>query len=209
MFTTACLLAACCGVHADDLVWDGSTGNWDTDTSWLPGGVEPTSADNVAINSGSVTLDLIGEVARNLAVGQTSGSNGTLSIEAGGAVTNSTGYIGHFGGSAGTATVTGTGSSWVNTNSLYVGFSGTGTLSIEDGGQLTGRGYVGISGLGSVTVTGAGSTWTNPSSLLLASSGNATMTIQDGGAVTNTQAFLASLNSAAQASATITGSGST
>ena len=40
-------------------------------------------------------------------------------IEAGGQVSNTTGYLGYNSGSSGTATVTGDGSKWTNSGSLY------------------------------------------------------------------------------------------
>ena len=55
-----------------------------------------------------------GPTAAILYVGR-SGS-GTLNIEAGGQVSNTTGYLGYDSGSSGTATVTGTGSQWTNSS---------------------------------------------------------------------------------------------
>ncbi|ABE48719.1 autotransporter domain-containing protein [Methylobacillus flagellatus] len=62
---------------------------------------------------------------------------GTLNIEAGGAVSNSGGFIGAFPGSTGNVTVTGSGSTWTNTHSLYVASGGRGTLNIEAGGRVS------------------------------------------------------------------------
>ena len=59
--------------------------------------------------------------------------NGTLSITAGGEVTNHHGYIGYSAGSTGEATVTGF-SGWTHSGVLSVGRYGTGTLNITDGG---------------------------------------------------------------------------
>ena len=67
---------------------------------------------------------------------------GTLSVENGGSVTGTTGYLGYSSTGDGTATVTGTDSSWTNSGGLYIGGSsssagGTGTVSVLDGGTLS------------------------------------------------------------------------
>jgi len=61
---------------------------------------------------------------------------GTLTVEAGGKVSNTYGYVGWSGSSAGTATVTGAGSTWTNSGNLDVGRDGAGTLTVTDGGLV-------------------------------------------------------------------------
>ena len=63
--------------------------------------------------------------------------NGTLTIAAGGSVSNTNGFIGPFLGSTGLATVTGANSQWMNSGNLTIGNSGTGTLNIEPGGTVS------------------------------------------------------------------------
>ena len=66
-------------------------------------------------------------------------------------------------------TVSGTGSTWTNSSALYVGYSGSGTLNITDGGAVSSTyGYIGYNSgsTGAVTVDGTGSTWTNSASSL-------------------------------------------
>jgi fibronectin-binding autotransporter adhesin len=90
--------------------------------------------------------------------------NGTLSVEAGGLVSNTSGYIGSNSVSTGTATVTGSGSQWNNSNNLAVGVFGNGTLSVEAGGVVSNTGgYIGRNSdsTGTATVTGSGSLWNN------------------------------------------------
>ena len=69
---------------------------------------------------------------------------GTLTIANGGQVNNITSgtaaNIGNGPGSQGSVLVTGAGSSWTNAPGLNIGNSGTGTLTIADGGVVTGLG---------------------------------------------------------------------
>jgi T5SS/PEP-CTERM-associated repeat protein len=63
---------------------------------------------------------------------------GTLMITNGGNVRNSSGgYLGYSNGATGTATVDGSGSTWISSSFLSVGNSGTGTLKISNGGMVT------------------------------------------------------------------------
>ena len=66
---------------------------------------------------------------------------GTLTIANGGMVINNTAFaanIGNGAGSQGTVTVTGAGSTWSNSSGVNIGNLGTGTLTIADGGIVTG-----------------------------------------------------------------------
>ncbi len=91
--------------------------------------------------------------------------SGTLTVEAGAAVTSGVAYLGYGPLSSGNvATVTGAGSTWDTTgHSLYVGYEGSGTLDITDGaGVSSGTGYIGRKASSSgnrVHLAGAGSTW--------------------------------------------------
>ncbi|MGE8637308.1 MAG: autotransporter domain-containing protein [Achromobacter sp.] len=74
----------------------------------------------------------------NLRVGDISGQ-GSLSVLAGGVVSNRIALIGSAGGT-GKVTVSGTGSEWSSTGALYIGYgigSANGTLTINDGGTVT------------------------------------------------------------------------
>ena len=114
---------------------------------------------------------------------------GTLMIANGGRVLNITAPAANIGlsaGSQGTVTVTGAGSSWINSSGVNVGNFGTGTLNIQNGGAVTDlAGSVGNlpGSQGMVTVSGAGSTWTNTSAVIVGNLGTGTLTIQDGGKV--------------------------
>ncbi len=125
--------------------------------------------------------------SRSLGVGREGA--GTLTVGAGGQVSDRSGYLGTGAGSSGTATVTGAGSTWTNSGGLTVGRDGTGTLTIEAGGQVSNSfGCLGerSGSTGTAAVTGTGSTWTNSGSLYVGGSnvaggGTGSVTIQDGG----------------------------
>ena len=179
---TTCLT---CQAPAAMLTWDGSTGNWDTDASWLVGGTEPTATDDAYINAGAVTVSLLGEVADELRLGTVAG---TASLEInGGQLMATFGLIGDAAGSTSTATVTGANSTWTNTGALAIGQGGNGTLNVEAGGEVSNTiGNIGrLSGTtGVATVTGTNSTWTS-TSLNVGFEGAGTLNVEAGGAVTN------------------------
>jgi len=145
-----------------------------------------------------------------LYVGQNSA--GTLTIHNGGAVSNTTGYIGYNSGSDGNVTVDGTGSTWTNSSSLYVGRAGNGSLSITGGGAVSNfsSGIVGsVAGSnGAVAVTGAGSTWSTSSDLSVGSSGTGTLNISGGGAVSNNYGYVGA-SQGSNGRVTVDGAGST
>ena len=136
---------------------------------------------------------------QNVYVGYSPSSDASgLTISDGGAVFgNRNSYIGYQAGSKGEVAVTGTGSVWTNVNSLFVGESGYGRLTISEGGAVTlggipstpnsyGDGYIGNqqNSMGEVIVTGHNSTWTIRD-LTVGNGGTGTLTISDGGVVAN------------------------
>jgi T5SS/PEP-CTERM-associated repeat protein len=62
---------------------------------------------------------------------------GSLLIDGGATVSNVSTELASYDSSIGAVTITGNGSRLMNTNELYDGISGTGTLTIADGGQAT------------------------------------------------------------------------
>ncbi len=105
-------------------------------------------------------------IGGSLIVGNT--GNGTLQIDAGSVVTNTSGVIANDSGSNGSVTVSGAGATWTNSGDLWVGDNGVGTLGISNGGTVSNvNGWVGNQNDGSVLVTGTGSTWTNTGMLTL------------------------------------------
>lgn len=129
-------------------------------------------------------IDSVLTLADDLVVG----SNGvaTVSVEDGGYVSTSDGFIGREDFGDGVVTVTGTGSHWEASGDLTVSNRGQGTLNIEAGGAVSSQnGTVGTSGVGVTTVTGTGSRWNLSRDLTVGTFGNGTLNIQDGGVVSS------------------------
>lgn len=139
-------------------------------------------------------------INNDLVVGDQSGDDAALVIRNGGTVGNDKGVLGLDIGAEGTVTVTGAGSAWSNSDDLYIGFDGTGTLSIDDGGAVDNvNGYIGyFSGAasGRVTVTGSGSIWTNSQDLTIGDSGAGTLIISNGGTVNSASGYISNDSSA-------------
>jgi T5SS/PEP-CTERM-associated repeat protein len=126
------------------------------------------------------------------------GGSGTLLVEAGGALKSGDGtngfLVGGFSGAAGTAEVTGAGSSLTNSGNFLIGYQGTATLMLLAGATITtsaasGSGSDGaligdFSGsTGHVTVSGTGSKWSIGSDLVVGDAGTGTLIIGAGGLV--------------------------
>lgn len=145
--------------------------------------------------------------------------SGSLRIESGGHVSSvglparghlGRSYLGFASGSNGEATVTGVGSQWTNTDNLYVGNSGNGTLRIESGGQVSDRlAYIGYASgaTGDATVAGASSLWANYGNLYVGYEGSGMLRIEGGGQVNNQWAQIGSAYGSTGA-AIVTGAGS-
>ncbi|WP_441005341.1 autotransporter family protein [Rhizobium sp. 25PS6] len=128
--------------------WIGTTStDWTNGSNWstgsAPGAGQAVNIGALATTQPNVILGLGGPVVVSVgttSVGQSVGKSGVLTIQNGSRLT-STGGISRVGvavGSTGTVTVTGPGSQWnIPAGTFYLGFSGTGTLNIENGGQVT------------------------------------------------------------------------
>lgn len=160
----------------------GSGGSVSNDNAYI--GHWAGSVGNVTVNGGTWTN------SGNLGVGYY--GKGTLLIENGGAVSSTAGLIGWQASSTdSSATVTGAGSSWTLSNSLYVGNSGKGVMTVSAGGRVSSQnGYVGTSYVGgqtsSMTVTGSGSSWQVTGDIVAGYDTNASgsISIADGATVT-------------------------
>ena len=88
-------------------------------------------------------------------------------------------------GSTGNATVNGANSIWTSTNELRIGYNGTGTLAITNGGavNVTGDSYIGrnSTATGRITVSGANSKWSNSNYLYVGYVNKGTLEITNGG----------------------------
>ncbi|HUT35191.1 MAG TPA: PEP-CTERM sorting domain-containing protein, partial [Planctomycetota bacterium] len=148
---------------------------------------------DAGIGVGTATVDGVGSTWANsssLLVGFFGW--GTLNVQNGGSVSNRGGCLGYIWSGVGTATVTGAGSTWTNSmGGLQVGYFGTGTLNVQNGGSVSsGNGWLAYAdgSNGTATVTGAGSTWTNTAALYVggsadAAGGTGLLTVQNGGEV--------------------------
>jgi T5SS/PEP-CTERM-associated repeat protein len=133
----------------------------------------------------NITLNL--DVDGSSAMGAGYDGAGSMSINDGLEVASTFGLIGYRSGSDGTVTVSGPGSTWACSESLYVGKSGNGALEITDGAAVSNYndGQLGVSyGSGIVTVDGAGSTWISQG-ITVGGTGNGTLNITGGGIVSS------------------------
>ncbi len=112
--------------------------------------------------------------------------SGSLTVSGGIAVKSSFGYVGWGGSSTGVATVSGSGSTWsVINGQLHIGYYGSGTLSISNGGSATtDTGIIGSApgSMGVVAVGGRGSTWVS-NGFIVGYHGSGTMSVINGGTV--------------------------
>lgn len=162
--------------------WNGGTGDWFDTGNWTDGSV-PTGTDVVEIDAGEAQVEATGAISRDLQVGRF--ATASLTISGSGALTSEAIQLGTFIGSAGTVTVTGSGSSW-DGRLLLIGNGGTGSLTVSGGGSVTNSSIrIGgdTTGIGTLTVTGSGSSWTGTASLTIGAAGRGTLDLLDGGVV--------------------------
>ncbi len=129
--------------------------------------------------------------------------SGTLSIIKGGNLnTNTNASVGYGPGSTGVVNIDGPGSTWTYGNGIYVGYFGSGTISITNGGSLVSQspwntciGFMtGTGAAGVVNVDGTGFNWTSNDTLYVGGgpngSGGGTLSITNGGRVSNTGGYI-------------------
>lgn len=207
-------------VITSDTEWDGGTHDPDNNAVLLisdPGNGPTLTLTNSASASweGATVVGNFDGESGHLVIQSGSeldniGSWGTLKNFGPSSVIRGSGYVGLNSGSMGEALVTGSGSTWTNSQALYVGSRGTGTLEIADGGAVVNDwGYIGMTSgsVGEVLVTGSGSTWTNSGDLRVGSQGTGSLTIAEGGVVSNTWGYIGSASSG-MGEVLVTGSGS-
>ncbi len=165
-----------------------------------------------AAGSGAIVVDDAAlSITDRIGVGYN--GTGSLTIRNGATVDSDGAILGWNAAATGTATVTGAGSRWDNTGTLYVGNLGDGFLTIADAAAVTSTdGYVGTeNGSDSeLLVSGAGSSWTMNGAFFAGHNTGAegTVTIASGGSISSLQGILGDL-SGSIGTMTVTGVGST
>jgi T5SS/PEP-CTERM-associated repeat protein len=161
-----------------------------TTSGWLSVGASAGGSGSVTINGPGSTLNS----------GYITVSSGSLHITNGGSASSFQSTI----GTNSSVMVDGAGSTFTNSDSIAVGYSGSGRMAITNGGSVSNTdGWIAeLAGSnGSVTVDGIGSKWTNTAHLQVGYypynsqwGGQGTLSISDGGAVTAATAFVNSLS---------------
>lgn len=167
-----------------------------------------TSTTGEAIVSGAGSLLESGGI---LYVGNN--GRGTLTVENGaGATSIGNTNIGFASGSVGELTVTGTGSNFITTGQFNVASSGTGTVSITDGGSATAsytRVGIGAGTTGTLTVDGPGSRYTvSGNQLRVGELGNGTINVSNGAEVSSSFSTSIGNGVGSTGTGTVSGAGS-
>ncbi len=152
-----------------------ATGIIDTD------GTDPDESATARVSGSSTwTTNL-------LIVGDHDKGKGSLIVENGGQVFSAAGgVLAQGAGSTGSAVISGNDSSWTLDGTISVGHYGNGSLSIEDGGQVSsGNALIGADAqaTGVVNITGRGSVWTGNAFIAVGFVGKGTLTLSEGGQV--------------------------
>ncbi len=143
-------------------------------------------------------------VGGDLTVGDT--TTGTLNILTTGTVINDNGFVGNGVGSTGTVTLTGPTATWTNNAELYIGNSGTGTVTATNGSISNVGGYLGNNVGSSGTVTLNNSIW-SMGTVFVGVSGTGNLQALSGSSV-NTNDGIIGGNAGAVGTVTIDGTGS-
>lgn len=156
--------------------------------------------------------------AGDLTVGDT--AVGAVDVAGGKTLTVTTlTYLGNAASGAGTANVTGAGSTWTASGTTNVGFQGRGEVNLTGGGTWTTAAgklnYIGSSSgsSGTVDIDGAGSIWTDSGTTVVGSFGTGVVNLTNGGEWTTTANVNGStyigLSSGSSGTVTVDGAGST
>jgi len=221
-------------------IWSDATGSWFTPGNWnngVPNPASGTAFDARIDNGGTAQIFAPGASVRRITLGGLSGQSGnivvdtgslnvtenlhlgesglaTVTVKNGGQITSQFTRIGRFAGSGGTATISGNGSSWSTTADFLVGETGSGSLTINQGADVTVGGNFLVAGAAaaqgsSVSLSGVGSTLTVTTGLLrVGDFGNANFTVDSGATVTSRDVTIAN-STGSNDTVTISGTGST
>ena len=165
------------------------TGDWFTGSNWSSGLV-PDGNGTATIDEGTAVISGQNASASSIIFGQAvSGSGASLTVNDGGVLTSSSAQLGYTAGTQATATITGTGSQWNASGSVYIGRQGTGRLDISQGATVSFTDSTSAAwetgGTGIITVSDAGTTW-NTQGLSLGYRGTATLSVTDNATLANT-----------------------
>lgn len=173
-------------------------------------------ADGIG-SSGSATVATLSQWTLSNALTIGGGGVGTLLIKEGADVSGTAAYIGNGAGTDGSnVTVTGAGTTWVNTGELFVGSFGDATLDILAGATVSnGSAVIGRHSTSTVTVSGTDSSWTTGALLVggdrsdtsSSVAGNGTLDILAGATVNGTSAVLGD-STGSQGTVNVDGTGS-
>lgn len=180
-------------------------------------GFNPHSGGDVIVSGAGSQWNIASTdtVSPGLIVGEA--GTGTLTISNGGKVTDVNAAIGQTLDGIGTVTVTGAGSTWANTGTLYVGYDATGAGNAEGGTlKVLNGGTVGVNYLdvgtrvgssGSFVLDGTGSTLTSTNQVTIGYRGTGFATLSGGGHLTDTFGYIGR-EVGGYGSVSVTGSGS-
>lgn len=190
------LLAAALGVAptvgwGQGATWTGAKSTaWSTSSNWNPASV-PNSESYIYIdaNSGNEPVISSGVASGNavyVGLDPSSGSKTSLEIENGAALDDNITVIAYESGATGAQTISGKGTRNTVSESMWVGYNGTGRLTLSAGGSLASEG--GVLGFnpgasGTATVTGSDSVWSAGSYMYLGYGGQGTLNVASGGQV--------------------------
>ena len=142
-----------------------------------------------------------------------SAGTGTLTVDQGADLTTGQVTVGNIAGASGSLSLAANGSTWTAdaANAVYVGSSGTGTVSVSSAAEATtGTVYLGFgeSGMGTATIDGSGSTWSAGAyPFTVGYYGQGTLTITGGGGVLSRSGYVGTMDTA-QGTVTVDGYGS-
>ncbi|WP_201415031.1 autotransporter domain-containing protein [Mesorhizobium sp. J8] len=122
--------------NASSSQWTGAAStDWFDSANWL-GGVPDSSASAVIDTSVPNAATVSAPDAKGYVIVVGNSGAGSLTIQNGGAVSDTYAYVGYGAGSTGTVTVDGAGSTWTSLGILAVGALGSGTLTVQNGGLV-------------------------------------------------------------------------
>lgn len=199
--------------------WQGDvSGDWFDGGNWSTGAAPMTASTAIIDSLGSPNAAIIGAASAGAAQVFVGGiAHASLEIKNGGSLTSSSTIIGNRSVNAaapaasetGEVTITGVGSA-LTSDFLYVGYYGTGELTIENSGKaLLQVGSIGqqAGSFGTVDVTGSDALWRTTGGTLVGDSGTGTLNISQGASGIS---YSASVGNAAtgDGTANVTGNGS-